>query len=37
VVMTQAAEQFMTSVTMQALSGRPVFTSQWDPHHCAFE
>ena len=31
VVMTQAAEQFMTSVTMQALSGRPVFTSQWDP------
>ena len=30
VVMTQAAEQFMTPVTMQALSGRPVFTSQWD-------
>ena len=30
VVMTAAAEQFMTAVTMQALSGRPVFTSQWD-------
>lgn len=31
VVMTQAAEQFMTAVTLQALSGRPVYTSQWDP------
>ena len=31
VVMTEAAEQFMTAVTMQALSGRPVYTSQWDP------
>ncbi|NQW95123.1 MAG: bifunctional phosphopantothenoylcysteine decarboxylase/phosphopantothenate--cysteine ligase CoaBC [Polaromonas sp.] len=30
VVMTEAAEQFITTVTMQALSGRPVFTSQWD-------
>ncbi|MFN3494548.1 MAG: bifunctional phosphopantothenoylcysteine decarboxylase/phosphopantothenate--cysteine ligase CoaBC [Hydrogenophaga sp.] len=30
VVMTEAAEQFMTPVTLQALSGRPVFTSQWD-------
>jgi len=30
VVMSQAAEQFITPVTMQALSGRPVFTSQWD-------
>ena len=30
VVMTQAAEQFITAVTMQALSGRSVFTSQWD-------
>ncbi|MBH1965335.1 MAG: bifunctional phosphopantothenoylcysteine decarboxylase/phosphopantothenate--cysteine ligase CoaBC [Comamonadaceae bacterium] len=30
VVMTEAAERFMTSVTMQALSGRPVYTSQWD-------
>src|SRR5688500_4456709 len=31
VVMTEAALQFITAVTMQALSGRPVFTSQWDP------
>ncbi len=31
VVMSQAAEQFMTAVTLQALSGRPVYTSQWDP------
>ncbi len=30
VVMTEAAEQFITPVTMQALSGRPVFSSQWD-------
>ncbi|MGF6412240.1 phosphopantothenoylcysteine decarboxylase/phosphopantothenate--cysteine ligase [Paraburkholderia sp. MM5482-R2] len=30
VVMTEAATQFITPVTMQALSGRPVFTSQWD-------
>jgi phosphopantothenoylcysteine decarboxylase/phosphopantothenate--cysteine ligase len=30
VVMTEAAEHFMTAVTMQALSGRSVFTSQWD-------
>lgn len=30
VVMTEAAEHFMTAVTMQALSGRPVYTSQWD-------
>jgi phosphopantothenoylcysteine decarboxylase/phosphopantothenate--cysteine ligase len=30
VVMTEAATEFMTAVTMQALSGRPVFTSQWD-------
>ena len=30
VVMTDAAEHFMTAVTMQALSGRAVFTSQWD-------
>jgi phosphopantothenoylcysteine decarboxylase/phosphopantothenate--cysteine ligase len=28
--MTEAAEQFMTAVTMQALSGRAVYTSQWD-------
>src|SRR3954451_14642739 len=31
VVMTEAAEQFITPVTMQALSNRPVFASQWDP------
>ncbi|MEO8598646.1 MAG: bifunctional phosphopantothenoylcysteine decarboxylase/phosphopantothenate--cysteine ligase CoaBC [bacterium] len=30
VVMTQAATQFITPVTMQALSGKPVFTDQWD-------
>ena len=30
VVMTEAAEHFITPVTMQALSGRPVFGSQWD-------
>jgi phosphopantothenoylcysteine decarboxylase/phosphopantothenate--cysteine ligase len=30
VVMTEAAAQFITPVTMQALSGQPVFTSQWD-------
>ena len=30
VVMSQAAEQFMTPVTMQALSQRPVYGSQWD-------
>ncbi len=30
VVMTQAAQHFITPVTMQALSGKPVFTDQWD-------
>ena len=30
VVMTEAAAQFITPVTMQALSNRPVFSSQWD-------
>ena len=30
VVMTEAATHFITPVTMQALTGRPVFTSQWD-------
>ena len=30
VVMTQAACQFITPVTMQALSGNTVFTDQWD-------
>ncbi|NVM75377.1 phosphopantothenoylcysteine decarboxylase/phosphopantothenate--cysteine ligase [Duganella sp. SG902] len=31
VVMTEAATHFITAVTMQALSGRPVYTDQWDP------
>ena len=31
VVMTEAAAQFVTPVTMQALSNQPVFVSQWDP------
>jgi phosphopantothenoylcysteine decarboxylase/phosphopantothenate--cysteine ligase len=30
VVMTEAATQFITPVTMQALSNRPVYGSQWD-------
>jgi len=30
VVMTEAAGQFITPVTMQALSQRPVYGSQWD-------
>ena len=30
VVMSEAAEQFITAVTMQALSNRSVYTSQWD-------
>jgi phosphopantothenoylcysteine decarboxylase/phosphopantothenate--cysteine ligase len=30
VVMTEAAAHFITPVTLQALSGRPVYTSQWD-------
>jgi phosphopantothenoylcysteine decarboxylase/phosphopantothenate--cysteine ligase len=30
VAMTEAAQAFITPVTMQALSGRPVATSQWD-------
>ena len=30
VVMTDAALRFITPATMQALSGRPVVTSQWD-------
>jgi phosphopantothenoylcysteine decarboxylase/phosphopantothenate--cysteine ligase len=30
VVMTEAATQFVTPVTMQALTGNPVYTSQWD-------
>ena len=31
VVMTEAAAQFITPVTMQALSNRAVYVSQWDP------
>ena len=30
VVMTEAAERFITPLTMQALSNRPVYGSQWD-------
>ncbi|HEV7815151.1 MAG TPA: bifunctional phosphopantothenoylcysteine decarboxylase/phosphopantothenate--cysteine ligase CoaBC [Janthinobacterium sp.] len=30
VVMTEAATHFITAVTMQALSGKPVYASQWD-------
>ncbi len=30
VVMTEAARQFITPVTMQALSGKPVFKDMWD-------
>ncbi|HLU20636.1 MAG TPA: bifunctional phosphopantothenoylcysteine decarboxylase/phosphopantothenate--cysteine ligase CoaBC [Pusillimonas sp.] len=30
VVMTEAATHFMTTTTMQALSGRPVYTDAWD-------
>lgn len=30
VVMTEAATQFITAVTLQALSNRPVYVSQWD-------
>ncbi len=30
VAMTDAATHFITPTTMQGLSGRPVFTSQWD-------
>lgn len=35
VVMTEAAGQFITPVTMQALSGRQVFASQWDDRSAA--
>ena len=35
VVMTDAATQFITPVTMQALSGRTVFSSQWDNRNAA--
>ena len=30
VVMTEAARHFITPVTLQALSGKPVFTDQWE-------
>ena len=30
VVITEAAKQFVTPVTMQALTGNPVYLSQWD-------
>ena len=30
VVMTESARQFITPITMQALSGKPVFTGMWD-------
>ncbi|VWX62678.1 fused 4'-phosphopantothenoylcysteine decarboxylase; phosphopantothenoylcysteine synthetase, FMN-binding [Burkholderiales bacterium 8X] len=30
VVMTDSAREFITATTMQALSGRPVYSSQWD-------
>lgn len=30
VVMTEAASQFVTATTLQAVSGKPVFHSQWD-------
>jgi phosphopantothenoylcysteine decarboxylase/phosphopantothenate--cysteine ligase len=32
VVMTRAAQEFVTPTTMQALSGRPVFTDAWGAH-----
>jgi phosphopantothenoylcysteine decarboxylase/phosphopantothenate--cysteine ligase len=41
VAMTEAATRFVTPLTFQALSGRPVYTSQWehiesqDPQHIA--
>ena len=31
VVMTEAATHFIGAVTLQALSGNPVYTDQWDP------
>ncbi|MCZ6837569.1 MAG: hypothetical protein O7G85_17470 [Planctomycetota bacterium] len=41
VLMTEAATKFVTPLTFQALSGRPVYTNQWshiesqDPQHIA--
>src|ERR1700685_1538310 len=31
VVMTAAAQQFITALSLQAVSGRPVRTDLWDP------
>jgi phosphopantothenoylcysteine decarboxylase/phosphopantothenate--cysteine ligase len=31
-VMTKAAQEFVTTTTFQALTGRPVFTDQWGQH-----
>src|SRR5258705_4032837 len=31
VVMTEAACRFITPATLEALSGKPVFTDMWDP------
>ncbi len=35
VVMTRAAQEFVTATTMQALSGQPVATDQWGAHGAA--
>ena len=35
VVMSEAAGHFITATTMQALSGRPVYTDQWDARPAA--
>ncbi|MDE0888313.1 MAG: hypothetical protein OSA40_02520 [Phycisphaerales bacterium] len=35
VAMTESATRFVTPLTFQALSGRPVFTSQWDQFEAA--
>ncbi len=32
VMMTDAATRFVTPLTFQSLSGRPVYTSQWEAH-----
>ena len=33
VVMTAAAQQFVTSLTFQAVTGRPVYTDLWQTQH----
>ena len=35
VAMTDAATRFVTPLTFQALSGRPVYTSQWEHHEAS--